>query len=174
MANLVEPWAAWAAIGGGIVYASAGAVMAGQNLGWLGVPGAPEANDLFVWLGLGLALVVAGFTVQHGADIRRRGGLGRTVGVAGIAAPVILLLSRVVEFAILGTVATFIAILGFTLVVQRHKLLPRFDVVLLYVATVASITWNTETPSAALLVIVGFVASWISYRSLVAQRWGKG
>ncbi len=40
------------------------------------------------------------------------------------------------------------------------------------VATVASITWNTETPSAALLVLVGLVAAWVSYRALLAGHWG--
>jgi len=37
---------------------------------------------------------------------------------------------------------------------------------------VASITWNTETPSAALVVIVGLVFSWLSYRALLAGRCG--
>jgi hypothetical protein len=45
-------------------------------------------------------------------------------------------------------------------------------VVLLGIATVASITWNTETASAALLIIVGLVAAWISYRALLAGQWG--
>ena len=163
-------WAGLGAIVGGIVYAFTGGVMAARNLRWFGWE--PNANALFVWLGAGLALVVVGFALVRGADIRGRGALGRTLAVAGPAAAIILLLSPVVEFALLGTLVTFIAILTFTLLVRRGKLLPRVDLVLLYVATVASITWNTETPSSALLVIVGLVAAWVSYRALVARCWG--
>jgi hypothetical protein len=159
------------AIVGGVIFAAAGAVMAAGNLRWLG--GSPEANDLFVYLGVGSALVVAGFAARHGADIRGRGQLGRLVSVAAIAACIILLLSRLLDFAIFGTLATFVTLLGFTRLVQRDKLLPMPDVVLLYVATVASITWNTETPSAALLIVVGLVASWVSYHALVANRWAE-
>ncbi len=157
------------AIVGGFVYAVAGGVMAARNLrgfGWV-----PNANPLAVWLGVGLALVVGGFALRHGADIRSRGALGRWTARAGIAAPIFLLLSLVIEFAIFGTLITFAAILMFTVLVHRARLLPRLDVVLLAVATVASITWNTETPSAALLIIVGLVASWISYRALLAEKW---
>jgi len=81
------------------------------------------------------------------------------------------LLSLIIEFAIFGTLATSVAILTFTRVVHRDKLLPKTDVVLLYVATVASITWNTETPTAAFLVVVGLVATWVSYRALIAGLW---
>jgi hypothetical protein len=168
---LKQRWAGVGAILGGVIFAAAGAVMAAGNLGWLG--GSPEANDLFVYLGVGLALVVGGFAATHGADISSRGQLGRIVSVAAIAASVILLGSRLLEFAILGTLAIFVTLLGFTRLVQRDKLLPTPDVVLLSVAMVASITWNTETPSAALLIVVGLAASWISYHALVANRWGK-
>ncbi len=166
---LTRRWAGLSAILGGFVYAVTGAVMAARNLRWFGW--VPEANPLFVWLGVGLALVVGGFALRHGTDIRSRGALGRWTARAGIAAPIFLLLSWVIEFAIFGTVITFAAILMFTVLVHRARLLPRLDVVLLAVATVASITWNTETPSAALLIIVGLVAAWVSYLALVARRW---
>jgi hypothetical protein len=110
--------------------------------------------------------------VQHGGDIQRRGTLGRWIARTSIAAIILLLLSLVIEFAIFGTLATFAAILMFTLLVHQDRLLPRLDVVLLGIATVASITWNTETASAALLIIVGLVAAWISYRALLAGKWG--
>jgi hypothetical protein len=114
---------------------------------------------------------VLGFAVVHGADIKRRGTAGVVAIVGGILAPVILLFSRLIEFAIFGTLVTFLAILAFTVMVWRGRILPRPDGALLVIATVASITWNTETPSAALLIVVGLIASWISYRALVADRW---
>ena len=163
-------WTGLGAIVGGFIYAVTGAVMAVANLGWFGLP--RDANGLSFWLGAGLALVVAGFAAQHGEDIQRRGKLGRWTARVSIAASIILLLSGVIEFAIFGTLATFVALLMFTLLVRQDRLLPQLDVVLLGIATVASITWNTETPSAALLIIVGLVAAWVSYRALLAGKWG--
>lgn len=165
----MKRWLGLGAVIGGIVYALAGALMAAGNLGWF--RGAPDANSLFVWLGLGLALIVLALAVTYGADIWRRGLPGRVAAVSGVAAPLILLMSRLIEFAIFGTFATFVAILAFTVTVHRGKALPNVDVALLYVAAVASITWNTETASAALLVIVGLIASWVSYRALLGDRW---
>lgn len=161
------------AIVGGLVYAMAGAIWGASNLGWFGwIPEQDPLGDSNFWLGIGFALVVWGFTVQHGTDISSRGALGTWTARASIAAPVFLLLSPVIQFAIFGTLITFAAILMFTLLVQRGRLLSRFDVALLCLATVASITWNTETGSAALLIIVGLVGSWISYQALLAGRWG--
>ncbi len=166
-------WTALGAIAGGILYAVVGAIWSASNLRWFGW--APDANPLVVdpgfWMGVGLSLVVGGFAIGHGADIRSRGELGLWTARAALASPVFLLLSPLIQFAIFGTLITFAAILMFTLLIHRENLLPRVDVGLLGVATVASITWNTETPSAALLIIVGLVASWISYRALVAGHW---
>lgn len=164
-------WLGVVAIGGSLVYAVAGGVMAAGNLRWFGW--SPDANPLFIWLGAGLALIVLAFGVVHGADIWRRGADGRVATVFGIAAPIVLLMSRLIEFAILGTLATFVAILAFSVSVHRGKWLPLSDVVLLYIAAVASITWNTETASAALLVVVGLIGAWISYRALIADRWSR-
>ncbi len=166
---MIHQWTAMGAIVGGLVCAITGVLIAAGNLGWFGV--GRDANGRAVWLGVGLGLVVLGFTVQHGRDIYRRGALGRGVARTSIAAIVLLLLSRVLEFAILGTLATFAAILLFTLLVRKERLLSRRDVVLLALATVASITWNTETASAALLIIVGLVATRISYCALLPGQW---
>ncbi len=84
----------------------------------------------------------------------------------------LLVISALVEFAILGTLLTFVCLLAFTILVHRDKLLRSREIIVLYVATVASITWNTETPSAALLVIVGAAMSWVSFQALVVGRWG--
>lgn len=143
--------------------------MAARNLRWFGW--SPNANPLMVFLGLGLALIVLAFAVLRGADIWRRGLVGRVAAVAGVGAPVLLLASALIEFAIFGTLLTFVAVLAFSVMVHRSGLMMTSDVVLLYVATVASITWNTETASAALLIIVGLIASWISYRALIADVW---
>ncbi|HVE91436.1 MAG TPA: hypothetical protein VNE62_03905 [Actinomycetota bacterium] len=158
------------AVIGGLVYAAAGGVMAANNLDWLELRGG--ANSLFVWLGAGLALVVVAFGVVHGRDIWSHGPRGIVASVSGVLAPVILLMSPLIQFAIFGTFATWIAIAAFTVTVHRGRLLPRGDVALLAVATVASATWNTETPSAALLIVVGVAAAWISYRALLSDWWG--
>lgn len=158
-----------AAVIGGIIYAVSGAHMAAGNLRWFGR--SPGANEHFLWLGIGFVLIVVAFGAVRGRQIWRQGPPGQIASVAGVVAPLMLLVSRMIEFAILGTLMTFIAILAFAVTVHLRKLMPRVDVVLLYVAALASITWNTETGSAALLVIVGLVASWISYRALVASAW---
>ncbi len=165
----MQRWLGLGAMVGGVLYAVAGAVWSATNLRWFGwTPQAHPFGDPSVWLGIGLSLVVAGFAVQHGADIRSRGALGRWIARTSLVAPLFLLLSPVIQFAIFGTLLTFVALLLFTLLVHQNHLLPRGDVGLLGVATVASITWNTETPSAALLVLVGLVAAWVSYRALLA------
>ena len=157
------------AVAGGVIYAVAGGVMAARNLGWFGW--SQNSDPVMVWLGLGLALIVLAFGVVRGADIWSGGPAGRIAAVAGIAAAITLLASGVIQFAIFGTLLTFVAFVAFTVMVYRRRHLPRSDVTLLVVATVASITWNTETPSAALLVVVGLVAGWISFRALLADRW---
>lgn len=170
----MQRWAGPGAVLGGVVYAVAGAVWTASNLRWFGwTPDANPIIDPSFWLGIGLTLVVGGFTLRHGNDIRSRGALGRWLARVSIMAPVFLLLSPLIQFAIFGTLLTFAAMLMFTLLVHRSRLLPWFDVLLLCLATVASITWNTETPSVALLIIVGLVASWISYRVLIRDIWGS-
>lgn len=164
----VRRWLGVGAVVGGVVYAVAGGLIAGRNLGWLA--GSP-ANAALMWLGVGLAMIVLAFALVHGDDIWRASAAGRVAAVSGVAAPLILLVSRLVEFAIFGTFTTFIAVAAFAVMTHRGRRLPAPDVVLLYVAAVASVTWNTETPSAALLIVVGFVGSWVSYRALLAGHW---
>jgi len=155
---------------GGVIYALAGARITGGNLGWY--DWSRDANGQFIWLGLGLLLVVGAFGVEHAADLWSLGRSGKVAALAGVVAPVVLLTSRLIEFAIFGTLSTFVLLAAFTRAAQHHGRLPRVDVAVLAVATVGSITWNTENGSAALLIGVGGLLAIESLRMLSARRWG--
>ena len=68
----------WIGVLGGMIYASAGAVMGSMNAGWFGLH--REANSMLPWMGVGASLVVfafssselrAGLETQDGSDARR-------------------------------------------------------------------------------------------------------
>src|SRR3990170_7434852 len=60
---------------GGMIYASAGAVMGSMNAGWFGLD--REANAMLPWMGVGAALVVFAFSSSKlHAGLRDAGRLG--------------------------------------------------------------------------------------------------
>ena len=78
----------------------------------------------------------------------------------------LLILNAVVEFAIFGTLALAFGLIGLALVVLGRRLLPPGDRLLIVLSAIASITWNTETLSAFLLVGVGLAWAMLSVRLL--------
>lgn len=141
---------------GGLLFAAGGAWMGSMNTGWFGI--SRDANDLFPLLGLGVALVVAAWAVAGWpARLWHSGIAGRGAVVLLLAAPFVYILSWLIEFAILGTLALGGGLVLLATAMWRRRLGHRADRVLVSLAAVGSLTWNTETLSAFLLVGVGLV-----------------
>ena len=83
--------------------------------------------------------------------------------------PVLYVLSWVVEFAILGTLALGIGVVCLSVAAIRRRLVPSVDRVLIVASAVGSLTWNTETLSAFLLVGVGLIWASLSVRLLPSK-----
>lgn len=141
---------------GGLLVAAAGALMGSMNAGWFGLQ--RDANALFPFLGLGVALVVAAWAaVGWPAKLWRAGIAGRGAVTLLLFAPALYILSWVIEFAILGTLALGLGLILLAVAMWRRRLSDRVDRVLVGLAAVGSLTWNTETLSAFLLVGLGLV-----------------
>ncbi len=150
---------------GALIYAGAGAVMGSQNAGWFGFE--RNSNALMPAIGVGAGLVVAAFaTSSLNERLGGSGGAARASQVLLIAGPVMFILSWVIEFAIIGTLALGAGLICLAIAATRRKLVPAADRVLIILSAVGSVTWNTETVSAFLLVGVGLIWMILSIRLL--------
>ncbi len=150
--DAVSGWSRLSALLGAVVFAAGGATMGSMNAGWFGLE--RDANSLFPLLGVGAGLVVVGLARSSlTRRLHQAGRLGRAARYLLAVAPVLLILNAVVEFAIFGTLA---------------RLLHPGDRLLIALSAIGSITWNTETLSAFLLVGVGLVWAILSVRLLNA------
>jgi hypothetical protein len=143
---------------------------AGRGLvrgGWFGLE--RDANALSPLLGVGAGLVVVGFARSSlTGRLHEAGWLGRAARYLLVVAPVLLILNAVVEFAIFGTLALAFGLISLAVVVLRRRLFHPGDRLLVALSAMGSITWNTETLSAFLLVGVGLVWAILSVRLLKA------
>lgn len=150
---------------GATTYAAGGAIIGSMNAGWFGLE--RNANALLPVLGIGAALVVIAFVPsrlhRRLAETRR---LGRATEILLVVGPVFLVLSWVVEFAIIGTLALGIGLVCLAVAVTRGRLVSATDRVLIILTAVGSLMWNTETVSAFLLVGVGLIWLILSIRLL--------
>jgi uncharacterized membrane protein YgdD (TMEM256/DUF423 family) len=141
--------------------------MGSMNAGWFGLEW--DANALFPLLGVGAGLVVVGFARSSlTRRLHEAGWLGRAARYLLVVAPVLLILNAVVEFAIFGTLALAFGLISLAVVVLRQRLFHPGDRLLIALSAIGSITWNTETLSAFLLVGVGLVWAILSVRLLKA------
>ncbi|HEX9889659.1 MAG TPA: hypothetical protein VGA69_09295 [Nitriliruptorales bacterium] len=148
---------------GGLLFAAAGAWMGSMNAGWFDLQ--RDSNALFPLLGLGLALVVAAWAAAGWPAKLWRAGIASRGAVALLfAAPAVYILSWVIEFAIFGTLALGLGLILLAVAMWRRHLSDRVDRALVALAAVGSLTWNTETLSAFLLVGVGLVFVILSLR----------
>ncbi len=142
--------------------------MGSMNAGWFGLD--RNANVLFPLLGVGSGLVVIGFVRNDlRRELHRAGGFGRTAGYLLVAAPVLMIVSGLVEFAIFGTLALAFGLFCLAVVVVRRRLLDPADRLLIALSAVGSLTWNTETVSAFLLVGMGLLWAVLSARVLTVS-----
>lgn len=154
---------------GGMIYASAGAVMGSMNAAWFGLD--RDANALLPLMGVGAALVVIAFsTSAMRTGLRDTGRLGSATRSLLVTGPVMYMLSWVVELAILGTLALGIGLVCFSIAAIRQRVVPFADRVLIVASAIGSLTWNTETQSAFLLVGVGLIWAVLSVRILASNE----
>ena len=154
------------AIIGATIYAAAGAVIGSMNAGWFGLE--RNANALLPVLGVGAALVVIAFySTELHMRLRDAGRLGRATQILLVVGPLLFILSWVVEFAILGTLSLGLGLLCLVVTVTRGKLVSTTDRILIILSAAGSLTWNTETTSAFLLVGVGCLWMILSIRLLL-------
>jgi hypothetical protein len=136
---------------GGVAFEAGGALMGSMNAGWFDLQ--RDANRLFPLLGLGVALVVFAWAVAGWpAKLWGAGAAGRPAVILLSVAPVVYLLSWAIEFAIFGTLTLGLGLVLLTVAMWRRRLSDRVDRVLVTLAAVGSLTWNTETLSDFLLV----------------------
>lgn len=136
-----------------------------MNAGWFGLE--RNANPLLPMLGVGAALIVIAFvsTTLH-MRLREAGSLGRATQVLLVVGPLLFILSWLIEFAIIGTLSLGLGLVCLAVTVTRWKLVSIPDRVLIILSAAGSLTWNTETVSAFLLVGVGAVWMILSIRLL--------
>ena len=150
---------------GATIYAAAGALIGSMTVGWFGLE--RNANAHLPTLGVGAALIViAFFSTSLHMRLRGAGSLGRVTQVLLVVGPVFFILSWVIEFAIIGTLSLGLGLVCLAVTVTRWKLVSTTDRVLIILSAVGSLTWNTETVSAFLLVGVGAVWMVLSIRLL--------
>jgi hypothetical protein len=150
------------AVVGALVFAGGGFVMGAMNAGWLGLE--RDVNSMFPLLGIGVLWMLAGWWRRVGREVWRSGGLGKAATVTAVLGGLFFLLNPILQVAIFGTLLFGIGLGLFTVTLWRQKLLTRVDHLLASLATVGSLTWNTETLSAFLLVGVGLLLAAMSLR----------
>lgn len=143
---------------GGLLFAAGGALIGSMAAGWFGLE--RDSNAVFPLLGLGAALFVAGLALAGWIKaLWRAGPEGIAAVVLLVVAPLVYLISWVIEFAIFGTFALGLGLVLLAVTMWRRRLADPLDRVLVTLAAVGSLTWNTETLSAFLLVGVGLIWS---------------
>ena len=151
------------AVIGGLVFAVAGGVMGSQNAGWFDLE--RNANGLFPVLGVGVLLILTGWGGSRWAfHLRQSGLLGKATAALLVLGAVFFLLNPLLQFAIFGTLSFGIGLVLLAAALWRQRVGSQGDRVLATLAAIGSLTWNTETVSAFLLVGVGVLLAVLSVR----------
>ena len=158
------------AIGGAVLYAVSGALMGANNAGWLERP--IESNRFLPGLGIGAGFVVMMFVGTDFSRVLRQNPVGQLARGFLVAGPILYVVGALIEFAIFGTLALAIGLFCLTVAVVIQRLGDPVDRVLIALSAIGSITWNTETTSAFLLVAVGAIWAFLSVR--LTRRLGSG
>lgn len=153
------------AVAGTLIYATAGGLMGAENAGW--ITSGRVSNDLLPVLGVGAALVALAFVgTTFSLDVGAAGALGRASKILIVVGCLLFISGAILDFAIFGTLSLAAGLFCLTATVLRARLASSVDRVLIGVSAVGSITWNTETSSALLLVGVGLIWLVLSFRLL--------
>lgn len=156
------------AVVGAVVYAVAGGVMGAQNAGWLGT--GRDANALLPILGVGAGLVVIAARTTLFREQLRDFPAGRAGGYLAAAGAVLYVVSWLIEFAIFGTLTLALGLICVAFTFWVRRLGSAVDRALVTLSAIGSLTWNTETTSAFLLVGVGLIWVVLAGRLLTQER----
>ena len=155
---------------GAIVYAVAGGVIGAQNADWLG--GERNANALLPFLGLGAALVIIAARSTSFHEHVSLSLVGRVAGYLLLTGALLYVVSWIIQFAILGTLTLALGLICLAFTLWARRLGAVVDRVLVTVSAIGSLTWNTETTSAFLLVGVGVIWAILAFRLLRYESLG--
>lgn len=163
-------WSGLAAIGGGLLCAVYGSLLALRRPG---VPGNyRDSGDLMPWIMAGLVLIVVGLVGLYFRQARRARGLGRTalvlaivgmpfMAVGGLAMTRDGTVAGISGFTLFlpGYLAIIVSLLLFGIASLRTPALPLWAGVLLILTPVLLFLFNTEDARAWLMVPFG--AAWV-------------
>lgn len=151
---------------GALAYGTAGALIGSMNAGWFNQDG--DANGELPLIGLGAGLVIFAFlgTPLH-ERVRAAGKLGNAIKILLAIGVLFNILQPVLEFAIFGTLGLGIGLVCLSVATWGREFPPRLDQILIAFSAAGSLTWNTETTSAFLLLGVAILWMVISFRLLL-------
>lgn len=139
--------------------------MGSQNAGWFGLE--RNSNALLPVLGVGAGLVVVAFLrSSFNARLGSSGGLGKASQLLIVVGCVLFVFGSLIGFAIFGTLGFGLGLVLLAVTVTKKKLVALPDRILVILSAIGSLTWNTETVSAFLLVGVGLIWVILSIRLL--------
>jgi len=156
------------AVAGALVYAVAGGVMGAQNADWFGA--GRNANALLPILGVGAGLVVIAARATSFHEQLSGSPAGRVGGYLAAAGAVFYVVSWLIEFAIFGTLTLALGLICVALAFWVRRLGSAVDRALVTLSAIGSLTWNTETTSAFLLVGVGLIWVVLAVRLLTPEK----
>lgn len=154
---------------GALIYATAGGLIGAQNAGWFELE--RDANEVLPLLGVGAALVTIAFIgTPFSEQLREVGALGVASRILIVVGCSLFIMGALIQFAIFGTLSLAAGLICMAVAVTRHRLVSMTDRILIIVSAVGSITWNTETTSAFLLVGVGLIWMVLAIRLISTYR----
>jgi hypothetical protein len=160
------------AVVGAVVYAVAGGLMGAENAGWLSF--AQNANALLPFLGIGAALVIVAARGTSFHQQLRIDAVGRVAGYLLAVGAVLYVVSWLIQFAIFGTLTVALGLICLAFTFWARRLGQVIDRVLVTLSAIGSLTWNTETTSALLLVAVGLIWAVLAVRLFTPESLGGG
>lgn len=164
---LMRGLARWVAVMGALTYGVTGAVWGAKNEGLFGLT--RNASDIQLWLGVGAALVIVGFSLHGwGRRLWAAAPVGPLAAVALILGAALNVVSAVIDFAIFGTLGLGLGLILLAVAAFQHRLGALPDRWLLAASAVLSVTWNTETSTVWFLAVNGALWVVLSLRLLGA------
>ena len=153
---------------GALSYGTGGALMGSMNAGWFDL--GRGSNDTLPLIGIGAGLIILAFyrSAFH-ARLKEAGGLYLAIAILLTIGVLFNVLQPVLEFAIFGTFGLGFGLICLSVAVWSRILVPLLDRILITLSAAGSLTWNTETTSAFLLVGVALLWVAISFRLLLTE-----
>lgn len=142
--------------------------MGAQNADWFGL--GRDANALLPFLGMGAALVIVALRSTSFHEELRGFPLGQVGGYLLSVGAVLYVVSWAIQFAIFGTLTLALGLMCLATTFWARRLGQVSDRILVTLSAIGSVTWNTETQSAFLLVAVGLIWIVLAVRLLTTEN----